>query len=103
MALAERISVEVVHSPAARTVQQIWVSLDSGATVQDALAATGWFASHLTGLSLGIWGRKTDPMAVLRDQDRVEVYRRLIVDPKEARRQRYRAQGGVKSPGDTGL
>ena len=55
------------------------------------------------GLSLGIWGRKTDPTVVVRDQDRIEVYRGLIVDPKEARRQRYRSQGeklpkGVRRP-----
>ena len=60
MALAERISVEVVHSPAPRTVQRMRVSLDAGATVQDALRATGWFASDPAGLSLGIWGRKTE-------------------------------------------
>lgn len=103
MAPAERISVEVVHSPAPRTVQRMQVSLDAGATVEDALRATGWFASDPVGLSLGIWGRKTDPTAVVRDQDRVEVYRGLIVDPKEARRQRYRAQGTVRSPSDAGL
>jgi len=93
MALAERISVEVVHSPAPRTVQRMQVSLGAGATVQDALRATGWFASGSVGLCLGIWGRKTDPTTLVRDQDRIEVYRGLIVDPKEARRQRYRAQG----------
>lgn len=103
MAPAERISVEVVHSPAPRTVQRMQVSLDAGATVEDALRATGWFTTDPVGLSLGIWGRKTDPTAVVRDQDRVEVYRGLIVDPKEARRQRYRAQGTVRSPSDAGL
>jgi putative ubiquitin-RnfH superfamily antitoxin RatB of RatAB toxin-antitoxin module len=30
---------------------------------------------------------------VLRNRDRVELYRPLKVDPKEARRQRYRGQG----------
>ena len=63
-----------------------------------------WLKLHRwVGLSLGIWGRKTDPTVVVRDQDRIEVYRGLIVDPKEARRQRYRSQGeklpkGVRRP-----
>jgi len=39
---------------------------------------------------VGIWGRLCTPEAALRDRDRVEIYRALAVDPKEARRQRYR-------------
>ncbi len=41
----------------------------------------------------GIWGRKVAAEQVLRDGDRVEVYRPLRVDPKVARRERFRTQG----------
>lgn len=52
---------------------------------EDALAAGQW--------SVGVWGRKERPGHVLRERDRIEVVRGLNVDPKEARRVRYRAQG----------
>jgi len=41
------------------------------------------------GLKVGIWGRTRSLDTPLRDMDRVEVYRALKVDPKEARRLRY--------------
>jgi putative ubiquitin-RnfH superfamily antitoxin RatB of RatAB toxin-antitoxin module len=39
-----------------------------------------------------VWGRVQPADTPLRDRDRVEVYRPLLVDPKEARRQRYKKQ-----------
>ena len=41
----------------------------------------------------GVWGRKVGPEHGLGDGDRVEVYRPLRVDPKFARRERFRKQG----------
>jgi hypothetical protein len=38
---------------------------------------------------MGVWGRAREAESPLRDRDRVEIYRPLTVDPKEARRQRY--------------
>jgi putative ubiquitin-RnfH superfamily antitoxin RatB of RatAB toxin-antitoxin module len=37
---------------------------------------------------MGIFGKLTKPDAVLRDKDRIEIYRPLIADPKEIRRKR---------------
>lgn len=85
--------VEVVHSPAARQVQHTRLSLPHGATVGDALAACGWFDMPGFDGTVGIWGRKVPLTEVVRQGDRIEVYRGLRVDPKEARRQRYRAHG----------
>jgi NADH dehydrogenase len=42
---------------------------------------------------LGVWGRKTRMGHILRDGDRVEIYRPLRVDPKVARRERFNQQG----------
>jgi putative ubiquitin-RnfH superfamily antitoxin RatB of RatAB toxin-antitoxin module len=44
-------------------------------------------------LQTGVWGRKAAPDDVLRDGDRVELYRELKVDPKVARRARFSKQG----------
>ncbi len=87
------VSVELVYSPQARQVVAKQLVLRAGATVADALAASNWFPHGLGDLGVGIWGRKTTLDTPVRSGDRVEVYRGLLVDPKEARRQRYRSQG----------
>lgn len=70
---------------------RISIDLDDGATLGDAIAASRVIerlslAREL--LSFGIFGKRADVSAGLRDGDRVEVYRPLIVDPMEARRRR---------------
>lgn len=45
---------------------------------------------------LGVFGRRAPPSRVLEPGDRVEIYRPLKVDPKEARRRRARSGGGPK-------
>lgn len=96
------IRVQVAVGVAPREVR--WVSLDlpQGSTVRDALRLSGFLgavgdlseeALAAGEWSVGVWGRRERPGHVLRDRDRVEVVRGLKVDPKEARRVRYRAQG----------
>jgi len=46
--------------------------------------------------SLGIFGKLVKPETILRDHDRVEIYRPLTVDPKEKRRKRAEAVGAIK-------
>ena len=86
------IQVEVAFSPAPRQVELLALVLPQGSSVKDALSLAG-LLERVQGLSLGIWGRRTTLAHVLRDRDRVEAYRELTVDPKEARRLRYRAHG----------
>lgn len=85
------IQVEVVFSPAARCMQRLTLSLPAAATVNDALLASQLVDPAQAGLSVGIWGRRASLGTRLRQDDRVEVYRGLTVDPKEARRVRQRA------------
>ena len=47
---------------------------------------------------VGIWSRKTHASRVLDANDRLEIYRPLVVDPKVARRQRF-GQQGARSAG----
>ena len=96
------IHVEVAVGVAPREVLRVRLRLPAGSTVRDAMRASGLF-EQVPGLnedalaagrwSIGVWGRKERPGHVLRERDRIEVVRGLNVDPKEARRQRYRAQG----------
>ncbi|WP_280156141.1 RnfH family protein [Piscinibacter sp. XHJ-5] len=92
---AGAITVVVAYSPDARQVDHCRVTLAQGATVHDALRASGVLERHpdidVQAQKVGVWGKLRALDAVLRDGDRVEVYRPLKVDPKEARRQRYRS------------
>lgn len=62
------------------------VELPDGASVQDALAASGWEIADEA--ACGIWGKVYARERQLRDGDRVEIYRPLTADPKAARRKR---------------
>lgn len=96
------LQVLVSYSPAPRQVDCVRLVLSPGCTVADALRASGVLERHglVIGesLSVGVWGRLRALDSPLRDADRVEVYRGLLVDPKEARRQRYRKQPPRKTP-----
>lgn len=91
-----RLAIEVVYSPAAGQVDHVELALPPGATVHDAVLASGVLERHPSAADaeLGVWGRLAPAQQPLRDRDRVELYRPLTVDPKEARRLRYRGQGG---------
>ena len=100
------MKIAVTYAPAERLAEEWLVDLPQGSTVQSALAQSGVLTafseiSELLArgdLSLGIWGRSCAADQTLCDQDRVEIYRSLRVDPKVARRERFRGQG-VKRAG----
>jgi putative ubiquitin-RnfH superfamily antitoxin RatB of RatAB toxin-antitoxin module len=87
------IAVEVVYCPVAGVADRVQLELPEGSTVALALAASGLLEKH--GLkaeeaAVGIWCRNETLDTVLRERDRVEIYRPLQCDPKEARRLRYK-------------
>ena len=95
MGCAEVLSVTVVYSPRAGEIDEVLLSLPGGATVADALRQSGMAVRHNTSeLGVGVWGVLVAPSERLRDHDRVELYRHLLVDPKEARRLRQQKQLG---------
>ncbi|GAB3266229.1 RnfH family protein [Chitinimonas naiadis] len=78
--------------------------LAAGSTVADALAASGLAAMFpeltLADCPVGVHGRVCAPNAVLRELDRVEVYRPLLADPKDARHRRVALGKTMKKAGD---
>ena len=74
--------------------KQELVALDLavGATVADAIEQSGIVAMFedfkLDTSKVGIFGQKVAQTQELSDGDRVEIYRPLLLDPKEIRRQR---------------
>ena len=85
------IRVEVVHALPARQ-DLVALNLPAGATLKQALEASGLLQKHpaidLAKGKFGIYGKLSRLDTVLRDRDRVEIYRPLIADPKEMRKQR---------------
>jgi uncharacterized protein len=98
MARAEgpTFSVSVAFSPRAGEVDEVEVRLDAGATLADALRASGLLEKHpqidLAVHRVGVWGKVCGVDMPLRARDRVEVYRSLVIDPMQARRERQRKQ-----------
>jgi hypothetical protein len=78
------IRVEVVYARR-EGAESVTVQLPAGATVRDALEAAGFATRHR---DVGIYGKRVRANAPLADGDRVEIYRPLLLDPKERRRQR---------------
>lgn len=91
-AVSERISVEVVYALPHRA-EVVQVSLPEDATVKDALSASGLLAKYPDiepdgANKIGVFAKLVKLDAVLRDRDRVEIYRPLIADPKAVRKKR---------------
>lgn len=92
-----KIVVQVVYAlPGAQEVVE--VELKAGATVEAALNASGIPARHpeidLKAQRIGVWGRPVALATGVRNRDRVEIYRALSADPKQARRHRAAAENG---------
>jgi putative ubiquitin-RnfH superfamily antitoxin RatB of RatAB toxin-antitoxin module len=89
------LHIEVCYSPGPGEVDCCRLALPEGSTLWQAVQASGLLQRHPALAHqpcMGIWGRRQPADTRLRDRDRVELYRPLKVDPKEARRQRYRGQ-----------
>ena len=94
MATNLALQITVVFAPKARLVQEIQLGLPAGSDVLQALQASGLWATLVKNKpTVGIWGRKVALDQLLRDQDSIEIYRELTVDPKVARRERFVKQG----------
>lgn len=95
-ASSNKVKVSLAWSPRSGEAEELTLSLPAGATALDALRAGGLLDGRHDGAegadpsshAIGIWGRACTSAAALKEGDRVELYRPLALDPKEARRQR---------------
>ncbi len=99
--MAEKIKVDICY-PLPEKQEVVSLSLPEGCTLQQAVEASGLLEKYpeidLKKNKFGIWNKLSKPDVVLRDRDRVEIYRPLIADPKEVRKQRA-AEGKVMKKG----
>ncbi|KIS42810.1 MULTISPECIES: RnfH family protein [Kosakonia] len=89
--MSGKIAVEVAYAlPEKQYLQR--VTLEEGATVEQAIRQSGLLELRsdidLKVNKVGIYSRPVKLHDVVHEGDRVEIYRPLIADPKELRRQR---------------
>ena len=87
------IEVEVAYAlPQMQTV--VTLKVPAGSSIREAIAKSGIVARHpevdWNSMLAGIFGKRAPLSTVLHEHDRVEIYRPLIADPKQARRKRVR-------------
>lgn len=82
-------------------LEHSWVELAAGATLGDAIRASGILQRHpevqLEAQKVGVFGTICSAATRAKDGDRVEIYRVLAADPKEARRRRAAASRRQKT------
>ena len=89
MAAPGIINIEVFFGlPGTQTL--IPLAVDSAFTVEEAILKSGiaeeFPEQDIKSCKVGIWGRVVQKNQSLREGDRIEIYRSLIIDPRDARR-----------------
>jgi putative ubiquitin-RnfH superfamily antitoxin RatB of RatAB toxin-antitoxin module len=81
------------------------IKIKAGVTAEEAIKASGIIKKFpeidLKINQIGIFGKLTQLDHVMRERDRIEIYRPLIADPKEIRRQRAAEGKVMKKGGDS--
>jgi putative ubiquitin-RnfH superfamily antitoxin RatB of RatAB toxin-antitoxin module len=99
--MADSILVEVTYARPERQ-DLIHLTLPDGSTIQQAIEASGLLQRYpdidLSKIKVGVYGKLSRLDTRLRERDRVEIYRPLIADPKEVRKQRA-AEGKTMKKG----
>lgn len=85
------ISVEVAYAlPDEQVI--LYLNMPTDSTVEEVIKRSGILENYpqidLSTDKVGIFGKMCKLTATLRDKDRIEIYRKLIADPKESRRQK---------------
>lgn len=100
--MSGKINIEVVYA-LPQEQMLLKVQAPHGATVAEAITLSGVMQKYpdidLVRNNLGVYGKLTKADAVLRDKDRIEIYRPLLADPKEVRRKRAEEGRAMKKGG----
>jgi len=87
-----QVNIEVAYAtPVRQKIEKLQVP--RGTTVAQAIELSGIlrdFPDAAKRSGVGIFGRKVTDEHILQEGDRVEIYRPLLIDPKEARRRNAR-------------
>ena len=102
--MPNEILIEVAYALPQKQII-IPIKVKAGVTAQEAIKASGIIKKFpeidLNINQIGIFGKLTQLDHVMRERDRIEIYRPLIADPKEIRRQRAAEGKVMKKGGDS--
>lgn len=82
------VKVELVYIAISKNCLHYKMDLKQGATVEEALIESNIYSTcpETRELPVGVYGKRVSVDQVLKEGDRIEIYRPLILDPKEKRR-----------------
>ncbi len=100
----KKMMVEVTYAePETQVI--IPLTVDEGTTLEQAICQSGVLESFpnidLAVNKVGVFGKLGKLNQVLRERDRVEIYRKLIADPKAVRKQRAAEGKKMRKGGNT--
>ncbi|WEF34205.1 RnfH family protein [Pseudoduganella chitinolytica] len=99
--MAERIKISLCYASGPNPLLRA-LEVDAGTTIGQAIELSGMLQDapeiNLVTMPVGIYGKKKTLDTVLQARDRVEIYRPLIVDPKNARRRRAKKDTAAPAP-----
>ena len=86
------VKIEIVYAAADKSIVQLFCDIPQDFTVQQALEQSGLWRTHpeTQALAVGIFSKLVSMETRLREGDRIEIYRPLLMDPKEARKRRVK-------------
>lgn len=100
--MAELLKIEVAFATPERQ-RLMMLEVEAGTSVEEAIVLSGIAAKfddeNLADLPVGVWGREVSRDYRLKNGDRVEIYRSLLIEPREARRQLAEAGLTMKQGG----
>lgn len=101
MADSGGLQVQICYAaPGLQVLRDIHVA--EGTTIQQAIVGSGFLreqpAVDLSVCRVGIFGKLKTLDTILRDHDRIEIYRPLIADPKDSRRRRVEKENKQGKP-----
>ncbi len=101
--MAEMLGISVCYASA----EVEWLHpmrVEAGTTIGEVIERSGVLEAfpdiNLTTQPVGIYAKKKTLDTVLRERDRIEIYRPLVADPKESRRKRAAKREGAASASD---
>lgn len=96
--MVDKIAIEIVH--ANQTLQRV-INLDliAGSTILHAIISANFISNDIdmSNIAVGIFGKRRNLDYVLQEGDRVEIYTPLLIDPKQARKERAKKSKQAKA------
>lgn len=102
--MAETLAISVCYA----SDKHEWLrpmQVEQGTTIGEAIERSGVLEAfpdiNLTTQAVGIYAKKKTLETVLRERDRIEIYRPLVADPKDSRRKRAARKSGAADTSDS--